>query len=390
MVQYSSRKKVDSGLKLVVVNQAVNYLTVDICNAFYSQYEDIVLLTGGVRKHGEALHPNVEVVYINKWVAHPSWKKYLSYIIGTFLIWWKIIWKFRQYDIFFISNPPMGYLTALLLPNRISLLIWDVYPDTFKIIGWKDSNILYKIWGKLNKKVFKKAFKIYTVGERMADLLSQYISREKLTVIPLWSVFDQVEKVEKHDNPFIQKNNLDGKFIVQYSGSIGLTHRVEFIVEIAEKMISYPNILFQIIGRGSRKSVLERIVKEKKLSNCQFLPFQPEEEFINSLSAADLGVVILDSLTEKGSIPSKTYNLIRNGIPVLCIASGDSELFYYCEEYEIGKCFDGDNLDEVTNFIIQLFENKSMHEYYSSRALTASEKFTRKNALEIAKKFQTV
>jgi hypothetical protein len=36
----------------------------------------------------------------------------------------------------------------------------------------------------------------------------------------------------KTENPFITEHHLEDKFIVQYSGNIGLTHKVEVVVEI--------------------------------------------------------------------------------------------------------------------------------------------------------------
>ena len=114
---------------------------------------------------------------------------------------------------------------------------------------------------------------------------------------------------------------MQNKFIVQYSGNIGVTHNVETLIEIAELLKDNTDILFQIIGRGPRKSKLENLVKEKNLPNCVFLPFQTDDMFPYSLSAADVGVVILDETTSKGSVPSKSYNLMSYGIPSLYIAS---------------------------------------------------------------------
>ena len=76
--------------------------------------------------------------------------------------------------------------------------------------------------------------------------------------------------------------------------------------------------------------LIERLIEERGLDNVQMLPFQTDEMFPYSLSAADLGVVILHESVGRGSVPSKAYNLMSFGIPALYIAAPDSELARYC------------------------------------------------------------
>ena len=214
----------------------------------------------------------------------------------------------------------------------------------------------------------------------MADLLEVYISRKKLIIQPIWSIFQANERVSKDENPFIDKHNLQNKFIVQYSGNIGFTHKVEVVVQLAEMLKEYENILFQIIGRGPRMPVLQKIVEEKNLPNCMFLPFQSDEMFPFSLSAADLGIVILDELTSKGSVPSKSYNLMSYGIPSIYIAGEDSELHDYAQNYNAAKCFTERELNKAKEFILQISTNKQQWNEMSQNAMNTSKLFRRDNA----------
>ena len=366
--------------KIVIVNQAVNYLTVGLCNAFKERFETVELITGNVHEQGEELSESVEVTIINKVVTNPVSKKLFNYIIACLKIYWLLLTKYRKFEVYFISLPPMAYLMSILLPNRCSMLIWDVYPDIFKITGMKESHPVFKIWAKLNRVAFKRAFRIYTIGNKMAELLSKYIESDKIIVTPLWSIFQSDNKIEQKKNPFLIKEGIQGKFIVQYSGNIGLTHNVEVMVELAELMKEYDDILFQIIGRGPNVLPLKNLVKEKELPNCQFLPFQPDEMFPYSLSAADLGVVILDEATSKGSIPSKSYNLMSYGIPALYVASDESELYDYAVKYKHAKCVRHDNLVKAINYILKLKKNEKFREDYSQNALKASKYYRRNNA----------
>lgn len=369
--------------KVVVINQASNYLTVGLCNAFAREFETVALITGSIHVQGEELNTSVGVRWINHWIEKPARKKLLSYLKACFLIYWILLIRYRKYEVIFVSLPPMAYLLSIILPHRCSMLIWDVYPDVFKITGLKETNPLYRTWAWLNTIAFRKAFRLFTIGDRMAGLIEKYAAPEKILVTPIWSIFQENNKVSRVDNPFIAEHDLHAQFIVQYSGNIGLTHNVELMVTLADRMKEYNNILFQIIGRGPRQPHLKALVKERNLPNCQFLPFQSDEMFPFSLSAADIGVVILDEVTSKGSVPSKSYNLMSYGIPALYVASDDSELHDYAEKYNHAKCVDHTNLDEAVDFILQLRNSKEMRQKYATNAVNASKNYRRSNADDI-------
>jgi hypothetical protein len=373
--------------KIVVVNQAVNYLTIGLCNEFVKKFENVSLITGSIHEQGEALNSTIKVTYINKWIETHGVKKVWVYLKALLHIWFLLLTKYRKNEVFFISVPPMGYLLNLFVPNRFSMIIWDVFPDTFKITGMQEKHFIYRTWAYLNRLSFKKAFRLFTIGDRMSDLINKYVEKDKILIQPIWAIFQEKNKLEKQHNPFIKKYNLQGKFIVQYSGNIGLTHKIEVMLELAEKMKQNKSILFQIIGRGPRVSELKNKVLKRRLSNCQFLPFQSDDMFPYSLGAADLGIVVLDELTAKGSVPSKSYNLMSYGIPSLYIASEDSELNNYCLKYKHAKCFTENQLELAVNFIENICNDKNMYNTLVQNNLKASENFKRANASKFVKAY---
>jgi len=366
--------------KIVIVNQATNYLTIGICNEFAVKFENVDLITGNIHDQGEVLDENIEVTYINKWKEEHGVSKAVNYLKALVSIWYLLMTKYRKREVFFISVPPMAYLLNLILPHRFSMIIWDVYPDIFKITGMKETHLVYRIWAKLNRFSFRKAFRLFTIGDKMADLISSYVDRRKIIIQPIWSIFQHNDKAKKESNPFVKEYSLEHKFVVQYSGNIGLTHNVEILIDIAKEMVQYPTILFQIIGRGPRKSILEKRVLAEKIPNCQFLPFQSDEMFPFSLSAGDLGVVILDELTSKGSVPSKSYNLMSYGIPSLYIASLDSELNNYAVKFGHAKCFLKKDIHKIKTFILELSEDKAVYKELALKSELAAINFKRGNA----------
>jgi hypothetical protein len=366
--------------KIVVVNQAVNYLTVGLCNEFAARFTQVALITGNVHSQGEELSGRVELRGICKWREQHGFYKAVLYartLLQIYLLLWT---RYRRHEVFFVSVPPMAYLLNVFLPHRCSMLIWDIYPDIFKITGMQETHPVYRLWSWLNRVSFRRAYRLFTIGEKMAELLARYVPRESIIVQPVWSIFQKNDRVAREQNPFVEQHHLQGKFVVQYSGNIGLTHRVEVMVELAERMHEYPDILFQVIGRGPRVPVLKKLMEDKRLENCQFLPFQTDDMFPFSLSAAALGVVILDELTSQGSVPSKAYNLMAYGIPSLYIAAPGSELHSYAERFGHALCLSKTQLDQAVAFIARLSQDKELHQVMSARSLAAATCFRRDNA----------
>jgi hypothetical protein len=377
----------DHKRSVVIVNQAANYLTIDLANEFSNRFDQVFLITGGIHEQSERLSTNVKIEWINRYKSKNTVVKAWSYLVAYCFILFKLLTRFRKEEVLFVSIPPMSYLLGLFLQNRISILVWDVYPDVMRVAGLSGKSIMYRILSRLNRMVFNRAHKIFTIGEVMSDLLAQYVSQEKIIIQPIWSIFQFNARIGKNENPFIEENRLKGKFIVQYSGNVGLTHRVELLIELADRLKQEEHIFFQIIGKGSRMQVLRKMVDDKRLENCQIMPFQSDDMFPYSLSAADLGVVILDEDASRGSVPSKSYNLMMFGIPALYITAEDSELSNYSRRYKHADSYTETQLDNAAAFIVRLSKSEILWKHYSLNAIRASMDFQRDNARKIVDKY---
>ncbi|MFM2360457.1 MAG: hypothetical protein RLY16_2450 [Bacteroidota bacterium] len=373
--------------KIVIVNQAVNYLTIGIANAFAEQFEEVHLITGNVHTQGEELSSQVTVTKIARYKEASTKEKFISFLKAIFQIGWLLLTKYRKYEVFFVSVPPFGYLTMLLLRNRFSVLIWDVYPDAFKIYNMSDRHPAFRFWKFANKKLFKRAYRLFTIGDKMADLISKYVPRERLCIVPLWTCFEAFEKVPRSENKFVELHELGNKFIVQYSGNVGITHNVEVLVEVARLLKSDEQIAFMIIGKGERVQKIKQMVANYQLDNFKVLPFQSDEMFPFSLSAADMGVVVLDDQISKGSVPSKTYNLMASSMPILYISAADSELAVYAEKYKNGSCFNSNDIEQIAAYIHKLSRDQQLMQTLKNHSLQASANFTRRNADQLVAQY---
>jgi glycosyltransferase involved in cell wall biosynthesis len=266
-------------------------------------------------------------------------------------------------------------------------MVWDVYPDTLRIFNIQQGNLIYRFWSRVNKMVFSRAEGLFTIGNKISESLGQYVDQSKISIVSLWSTFESEQHIPRKENDFITEHNLTDKFVVQYSGNIGLTHDIDVLFDIAQILRNHAPIVFQIIGRGYRSIGIQNKISSGGFNNVQFLEFQSDDKFACSLSAADLGVVILDSRTSRGSVPSKTYNLMVFGKPILYIASADSELSDYSQKYGNGECYHRSETQAMASFIQKLSTDEEYYNELSSNSHRAAINFRRENAKILVDQF---
>lgn len=366
--------------KVVFINQSTGYLMIDIVNAFASQCKETALIAGSIKENERCLNPSTTIDKIIEYNRTSIFKRLLTWVWGTIQIYFKLLFKYRGWHVVYVTNPPLSYLLSLCLKNPFSIIVYDIYPDALTNIGIKKTNFLYKKWAKWNNKLFAKADRIFTLSDGMKKQLSLYTNNDKIVSIPNWSASNDLKPIDKESNIFIQNNNLTDKFIVLYSGNIGNTHNVEYIIEIAKELKDNCNIQFLIIGEGGKKKMLENKVVEYGLNNCSFLTWQSVDMMPYSLASADIAVVTLNDDTAALSVPSKTYNLLAVGAPLLCIASEKTELYKLVSEYNNGKCFDKNAIEEMSEYILEVYNNLDLKDKLSENSLEASKQFTYKNA----------
>lgn len=363
---------------IVIINQTTGYLTVDVCNAFAEKYDKVILLAGSVSSYPRTCSPNVEVIHICKYNKSSIIKRLYTWLKGSLQIKNYLKKIDSSADVLYFTNPPMSYFWADKMDNRFGIVEYDIYPDALKNI--KCPPTIIKWWEKRNIKVFDKADGIVTLSEGMKKLLTKYCPEDNIKVIYNWGQSNEVELVKDENNWFVKKHNLKDKFVVLYSGNIGFTHNVESIISVAEALRNNPIVVFLIIGQGGKKDSLLKTAKEKNLNNVKFLDYLPASDLKYSMSCANLGVVTLTRETANISVPSKTYNLLSYGIPLLNISTSDSEVGNIIKQNECGKSFDICDIDNIVRFIELCISNNTIYQNLRENAKKASRFFTSSNA----------
>ena len=110
--------------------------------------------------------------------------------------------------------------------------------------------------------------------------------------------------------------------------------------------------------------------------------------FQHSLPAADLGVVSIAIEGAKVCAPSKTYNLISIGVPLLAITERPSELANLIQKHDIGASFRFSQIEEMAHFILMLKNKKGFQDLYIKNLKECAGFFTSANAKEYLINFE--
>ena len=228
-----------------------------------------------------------------------------------------------------------------------------------------------------NRSFFDRATYVYTITQGMAETLSKYCPKDKIEVVELWSNPNlPVLQLAKRDNLFVQAHHLEDKFIVMYSGNMGKGHDLDRLVEVAKLLQDHPEIIFVLIGDGYLKPIICERIQQYQLKNVLVLPYQDRAMLPYSLSCPDIAVVSTNKKSGKVCIPSKTFDSMKLGRPIMSIAEYDSDIARLIKRYGIGENFSSEEIQAMAAFIVDLSEHSDKLGRYSTASFEAAKKHT--------------
>lgn len=368
---------------ILLVNQSSGYLMVDIVNAFVNsgKYDKVELFAGEIHIRPSVPDKSVHVIKTVKYNKNSTLRRLLSWT-GAFLHLLFVVWfRGRNCELFLVSNPPLTTFVPLFTRKKYSILIYDLYPDSLFSQGFvKRDSFISKWWSKKNRKVFAKAENVFTISDDMKRTVAQYVEESKIKVVYNWAHNEHLKPVEKANNSFLKQLQLEDKFIVLYSGNMGMTHDIDVLVDVANELKENAAIHFLFIGEGAKKEIIEKKIADYQLTNCTVLPYQPLEVLPYSMGAADIAVVTTDANQTGLSVPSKTYSYLSVGAVLMCLADKNSELGRMVVDNNIGACFNRSELGEMVSFVSEMASDSQKLERFKKNSRTLSMDYTPENA----------
>ncbi len=366
--------------KIAILNQDSGYLMIDIANAYADEGYNVSVIAGRIVKRNHDLRKGIKQIKTIVYNRKSTFQRLYTWIFASlqmlFIVWFRL----RKHELLIVSNPPFASLLPFFFCNKFNLLVYDIYPDNlFELNILSRNSLVVKLWQKANRKVFSRANRIITITEGMKEVIQKYVKNKNVELISIWTDNDFLVPIPKNGNPFLTMHNLQNKFVVMYSGNIGISNDIEKLLKIAKK-IKREDIIMVIVGEGSRKSYIESLIKSDSIANCIILPWQEVSMLPFSLSASDLSVIILGKNISKLALPSKLYSLLSVGSPILCISSQDSDLSSFIMTHDIGKSFNHEMEDQIVDYIYYIADNPLIKNKLCLNSLAASKNFTATNA----------
>jgi colanic acid biosynthesis glycosyl transferase WcaI len=276
-----------------------------------------------------------------------------------------------------VTNPPLlPFLTMLacrLRGLKMVLLIHDVYPDVMVLAGLiSPDGILARIIEWFTRGLYRSCEVIVTLGRDMQALVDKKMGSPslpgKVVVITNWGDVEHIVPMSKQENDLIEKLGLSDKFVIQYSGNMGRTHGLEVLLETAKHLKNEKLIHFLIIGSGAKQKWVQVEARKSKMENVTLLPYLPRNELNISLSACDLAVITFIGNMAGVSVPSRMYNILAAGRPIVAAADSDSELAMVIGEERIGWVVPPDSPEELHKAILEAYQNPDRLQEMGSQA----------------------
>lgn len=265
--------------------------------------------------------------------------------------------RFKKGDnVIVVTNPPLlPYLVTVatrIKGCRSILLVHDVYPEVLTAAGvFRDSSIVIKLIQWLTQWLYDNVNAIVVIGRDMQKIAEKKCNDwNKIKFIPNWADLDEMKPAARSNNKLLTSLDLKNSFVIQYCGNMGRTHGINYIVEAAT-LLQSESFHFLLIGSGAKKSWLEKEVSKRNLSNMSILARCERNDLNDYLNACNLAVVSFVSGMSGVSVPSRMYNIMATGKPVLAISDEDSELAKVVTEEEIGWVAKPGEIDSIVEAI---------------------------------------
>jgi len=260
-----------------------------------------------------------------------------------------------------MSTPPLllgisGTLGRALRGVPFVYSVQDLYPDIAVHLGvLRKGGAITRMSEVVARTCYRAAHAVVTLSHGMAqNLAKKGVRHDRIHVIPNWSDTGSVVPAPR-DNAFAREHGLAERFVVQYSGNLGLSQGLECVIEAAERLRTLP-VTFAVVGDGNARAGLQRVASERGLDNVLFLPPQPRERLAELLAACDVGLVTMKRVVGDDLVPSKLYGIMAAQRPVLAAVGASSEVARVVREHDCGWIVPPESPDELARAIRAIFE----------------------------------
>lgn len=286
---------------------------------------------------------------------------YISFSITAFLAG-----LFQKADVIIATSPQ--FFTALA--GR-ALSFWkrtpwimevrDLWPESIKTVGAMKDSLILRFFEWEEKRCYRSAIKIIVVTDSFKKkLIEKNVPRKKITVIKNGVDLARFTPIPK-DEKLIDQLGLKGKKIIGYIGTLGMAHKLEFIMKCASDMKGLNDYHFLFIGAGADKKNLLQLKEKLNINNLTMLDPVSKQEVKRYISILDVALINLrKSKLFTTVIPSKIFENAGMEKPILMGVDGEAR--HIIESYQAGLFFEPESEEDFRKKLNLLLTDNTLYE----------------------------
>lgn len=257
------------------------------------------------------------------------------------------------------TSPPFCGIAGVIISTLrgVPLKYWlmDLNPD--QMVAMKKiapTSMQARVFDLFNRWTYRRADDIVVLDRFMADRVRSKLNvASKIHTMPPWPHEDNLEHVPHEENPFRKEHELDGKFVMMYSGNHSPANPIKTILDAAERMQDDPRLVVMCIGGGGgKKEVDDRVAAGAQ--NIRSLPYQPFDRIRFSLSAADVHIVSVGNEVVGIVHPCKVYGAMAVSRPILLLGPNPCHVSDIIEKHRIGWHISHGDVDGAVRILRQI------------------------------------
>lgn len=309
---------------------------------------------------------------------------YFSFVISSFLAG---ILKLPRLDYLMTESPPLflglsGYLLSRAKKAKWIFNVSDLWPQSVFELGVIAKDWKWELASRLESFCYRKAWAVTGQSrEIIEDIQSRF---PQIRTCHLSNGVD----VKKY-SPSLRSGKIrsrlgegEDKCVAIYAGLHGMAQGLEQVLEAAFRLKENKKLHIIFVGEGPEKETLRQKANKRGLRNLTFLPGCSQEEMPEILSSADIAIIPLKTKL-KGAVPSKLYEAMASGLPVVLVADGESAGIV--KEAQCGFAVSPGNIQALADALACLAEDIPQRKTMGKAGRTAV--FEKYDFSQIASKF---
>ena len=280
-----------------------------------------------------------------------------------------------------MTDPPIEGIVAAFVARFLGhpfvYNIRDLYPDMALAAGIVRQGGWTEVWEASHRRALRHAAKVIVLGEDMRErIIEKGVDPARIVVIRDAVPFPEV--LPAVDQGIVREIRGEFRFVLVHAGNLGFSGAWDTLVHSAQ-ILESEGVGLVFIGEGAMKSRIQEDAQNCR--NIRFFPFFPASGIPAVMAAGDLHVVTIKRGLEGVIVPSKLYNILAYGRPILGIATEPAEVARLTRNYECGISADPDDPTQVVQAVQGLLQAPERLEHMSQRARKLAKTYDRLSEL---------